>query len=223
MDRVLLGRRIKQRRLELDLTQGDIARTIGVAISTIQRYETGAIEKVKLPVVEAIARVIDVSPAWLCGKTDVMNRPSLPFPEPAVTDDVVTFYPIGTVAAGYGEIAYEDYGNDPVDIPRHYLGGRPQSDYFVLTVHGSSMYPGFLDGDKVLVLKQATLNKSGDIGVILYDGDSATLKKVEYADGEDWMTLIPTNPEYPPKTITGADLEQCRVLGIPRLLIREIR
>ena len=158
-------------------------------------------------------------------KSDLIEEKEdvLPFPEPEVTDDVVTFYPIGTVAAGYGEIAYEDYGNDPVDIPRHYLGGRPQSDYFVLTVHGSSMYPGFLDGDKVLVLKQATLNKSGDIGVILYDGDSATLKKVEYADGEDWMTLIPTNPEYPPKTITGADLEQCRVLGIPRLLIREIR
>ena len=50
----------------------------------------------------------------------------------------------------------------------------------------------------------------------------ATLKKVEYVLGEDWMKLIPINPEYQPKTIEGADLELCRVLGIPKLLIREI-
>ncbi len=145
-----------------------------------------------------------------------------PFPEPTVTDDVVTFYPIGTIAAGYDEIAYEEYGNTPVDIPRRYLGGRPKSDYFVLTVHGNSMYPAFLDGDKVLVLKQSTLNQPGSVGVILYESENATLKKIEYVPGEDWLRLVPINPEYPPKTISGSDLELCRVLGIPRLLIREM-
>lgn len=220
MDKKLLGSRIKQRRTELGMTLGDIARAIGVAVSTVQRYEVGSIEKIKLPVVEAIARALGVAPDWLYGRTDE-PRPFL-FPEPTVSQDVVIFYPIGTVAAGYGEIAYEEYGNDPVEIPAHYLNGRPKSDYFVLTVHGNSMYPLYLDGDRVLVLKQDTLNRSGEIGVILYESENATLKKVEYASGEDWMRLIPVNPEYPPKEIHGADLEQCRVLGIPRLLIREL-
>lgn len=225
MDKALLGRRIKQRRLELDMTQGDIAKTIGVAISTVQRYEAGAIDKIKLPVVEAIARVINVSPDWLCGKTDIMqptNRAHpLPFQEPTVTDDIVTFYPIGTVAAGYNKIAYEDYGADPVEIPRRYLAGRPQSDYFVLTVHGDSMYPGFLDGDQVLVLKQNVVDHSGDIAVVLYESDCATLKKVEYDVDKELIKLIPTNPYYPPTEIKGAALEQCRILGVPRLLIRQ--
>ena len=58
--------------------------------------------------------------------------------------------------------------------------------------------------------------------MLLYNGENATLKKVEYKDGEDWMRLVPINPEYKPKLIENSDLEQCRVLGIPRLLIREI-
>lgn len=50
----------------------------------------------------------------------------------------------------------------------------------------------------------------------------ATLKKVEYVDGEDWVKLIPLNPMYQPREITGADLEQCSVIGVPKLIIREL-
>ena len=85
------------------------------------------------------------------------------------------------------------------------------------------MYPLYIEGDRVLVRKCETLDRSGQIGAILYEGEYVTLKKVEYVNGEDWVKLIPINPEYPPKTIKGVDLEQCRVLGMPVLLIREIR
>ena len=144
------------------------------------------------------------------------------YPEPRITDDIVTFPVIGEVAAGFEHIALEDWNGDTVDIPLTYLRGRPKKDYMVLTVKGDSMYPLYLDGDKVLVLKTPTLNRSGEIGLVRYEGENATLKKVEYVDGEDWMKLLPLNPAYPPRTITGADLEQCAVIGIPRLLIREI-
>lgn len=84
------------------------------------------------------------------------------------------------------------------------------------------MYPMYHEGDTVLIRKQPSLEKSGDIGAIMYDNECATLKKIEYVPGEDWLTLVPINPEYKPKTISGADLEQCRVLGVPWLLIREL-
>lgn len=69
MGNIELGNRIKDCRKELKLTLQDIADEIGVAKSTIQRYENGNIENIKLPVVEAIARVLDVSPSYLLGKT----------------------------------------------------------------------------------------------------------------------------------------------------------
>lgn len=64
------GKRIQERREELGLNLGDIAQKVGVAVSTIQRYEKGKIEKIKLPVIEAIAKALAVDPAWLLGQTD---------------------------------------------------------------------------------------------------------------------------------------------------------
>lgn len=43
------GKRIQSRREELGMNLGDIAKEVGVAVSTIQRYEKGKIEKMKLP------------------------------------------------------------------------------------------------------------------------------------------------------------------------------
>lgn len=82
------------------------------------------------------------------------------------------------------------------------------------------MYPLYQAGDKVLILKQEYIENSGDIGAVMYDNECATLKKVEIFD--KMIRLVPINPEYQPKTIRGNDLEQYRVLGVPRLLIREI-
>lgn len=62
-----IGYRIKARRDELGLTLDNVASQIGVARSTIQRYESGKIEKLKLPVLEAIARVLRVNAGWLLG------------------------------------------------------------------------------------------------------------------------------------------------------------
>ena len=141
---------------------------------------------------------------------------------PNLTFETVTFPVIGSIAAGYDEIAVENWSGETVEIPLSYLKGRKKEEYFVLSVKGDSMYPLYMDGDKVLILRQSTLNHSGEIGAVLYEGENATLKKVEYVDGEDWMKLVPVNPEYKPKEIKNSDLEQCRILGIPRLLIREI-
>ena len=59
------GKRIQIRREELRMNLGDVAKEVGVAVSTIQRYEKGKIEKIKLPVIEAIAKALRVNPAWL--------------------------------------------------------------------------------------------------------------------------------------------------------------
>ena len=49
------------------MTLDDIADDIGVAKSTIQRYEAGKITKLKLPVIHAIANSLNVDPVWLSG------------------------------------------------------------------------------------------------------------------------------------------------------------
>lgn len=209
--------RIRRLREDKDISQEELARRCGYSSrSTISKIEKGE-RNLTGDKIQVIADVLGVRPSYLM---DGEEPTSLRAPE--VTEDTVIFPVIGEIAAGYDYPAYEDWSGETVEIPKSYLHGRSRDEFFVLSVKGDSMYPQYMDGDKVLILKQSTMNRSGEIGAIIYDGDMATLKKIEYVDGEDWVKLIPINPEYTPKTIRNEDLEQCHVLGIPRLLVREI-
>lgn len=217
-----INERIKQRRKELGLSAEYIASQLNLSPATIYRYESKDIKKFPTEILEPLAKVLHTTPEYLMGWSNNEQSDSINLKAPEVSSNTVSFPVIGEIAAGYENIALEDWSGETVEIPYSYLRGRKRDDYFVLKVKGNSMYPKYINGDKVLILKQSTLNRSGDIGAIIYDDEVATLKKVEYVKGEDWMKLIPINPEYEPKMITGEDLEHCRVIGIPRLLIREI-
>ena len=81
------------------------------------------------------------------------------------------------------------------------------------------MYPRLLSGDRVLVLRTNSVH-SGATAVVVYNGNEATVKRVEYKQGEDWVDLIPANPEYPRKRIEGADLQLCHIVGEVKMLLR---
>ena len=206
---------LKALRYERHITQQQLADALGLSRSTIGMYEKGEREP-DFETSGAIADYFNVRLDDLVGRKNANALLS-----PTISTDTVTFPVIGEIAAGYNHCAVEDWSGETVEIPTYYLKGRKQDDFFVLSVKGDSMYPLYMDGDKVLILRQSTLNHSGEIGAIVYD-DYATLKKVEYVNGEDWLRMVPINPQYPPKRVEGAELEQCKVLGIPKLLIREI-
>lgn len=211
---------LKSLRKREGLNQLELANSIGVSRSAISMYESGQREP-DFETMETIADYFNVSMDYLHGKSDKMGGSSK-LPQPTISENTTTYPVIGDVAAGYDHIAYEDWAGDTIEIPDSYLCGHDKSDFFVLRVIGNSMYPLYRDGDKILVLKQSTLNYSGEIGVVLYNDDCGTLKKVEYKEGEDWLRLVPINPNYEPVRIEGEELEHCRVLGIPKLLIREL-
>ena len=79
--RIQIGKRIEMRRLALGKTIDDVAAEIGVAKSTISRYEHGAIGKVKLPVIAAIARALNVDTKWLTGEKSPPLIDSIPIPD----------------------------------------------------------------------------------------------------------------------------------------------
>ncbi len=222
----ILGSRIRDLRKEKKLNQEQLATALNSQFDLnidrvmISKWETGFQTPVMNTIV-CLAKFFDVSIDYLNGNnSDTIGRSVLP--SPRITDDYTTFPVIGEVAAGYDHQAYEDWNGDTVDIPNTYLKGRNKNEFFVLRVKGDSMYPTYQDGDKVLVLKQSSMDHSGQVGVVIYDGDIGTLKKIEFVPGEDWMRLVPINPAFPPIKITDSALEQCQVLGVPKLLIREI-
>lgn len=202
---------IRDYRLRKGLTMKELGDRVGVSESAISLYELGK-RRVSDEMLLRLSEELDTDVNHLLGRS-----------EPDLAENYVTFPILAEPAAGYDRFAeYEDYSAGNIDIPLSWLKGRPKSDYFVIKVHGDSMYPTYQDGDLVLILKQTTFNYSGQIGVVMYDDNMGTLKKVEYVYGEDWMRLVPINPAYPPIMIRDEKLEHCRVLGIAKMVIREI-
>ena len=216
--------RILQALKQADLSYGELAKLTGISKSALQRYATGETKKIPIDSIEDIAKATNVSAQYLMGwdKSESETYIDDKFPSPNITEDYTTFPVIGDIAAGYNHIAIESWDGDKVDVPNSYLKGYSPQDFFVLCVKGDSMYPQYQDGDKVLILRQSTVNYSGDVGAVIYDDEISTLKKVEFVKGEDWLRLVPINPNVPPILIEGEELEHCRVMGVPKLLIREM-
>lgn len=66
----LIGKRIKECREERGLTQEELGLRLGYNKSTIQRYESGQMRQIKLPVIHAIAVALEVNPSYIAAKSD---------------------------------------------------------------------------------------------------------------------------------------------------------
>lgn len=62
-----IGQRIKERRIELEMSMEQLANKLGINRSTVYRYETGEIEKMPIGVIKPIAEALNTTPAYLLG------------------------------------------------------------------------------------------------------------------------------------------------------------
>lgn len=65
---------IKNRRLELGLTLKDVAKSLGVAESTVSRYETSDIQNMGIDKIESLAKVLHCTPEYLMGWEKTPNE-----------------------------------------------------------------------------------------------------------------------------------------------------
>ena len=71
--------RIKERRLELEMSYQDLSDATGISKSTLQRYETGYIKKVPINQIEILAKALHTTPSYLMGweESNETKAPSL--------------------------------------------------------------------------------------------------------------------------------------------------
>lgn len=204
--------RIKDLRLKKGMSQQELAEKVGYK----DRSAINLIENGKRNITEsrimAIAKALGVTPSFL------MDGDKFDLNSPNISTDNVTFPVIGNVAAGFDNIAIEEWTGDKISIPIEYLKNKSKDEFFVLRVTGNSMYPDYRENDKILVFKQTVTDYSGQVAVVIYGENCGTIKKVEQK--KDCIRLVPINPQYPPETIKDEELEKVHILGIPKLLIR---
>jgi transcriptional regulator with XRE-family HTH domain len=68
-----IGKRISNIREAAGLNKKELAELVHVAASTISRYEDGSIAKIKIPVISAIANVLEINPMWIIGKSEIKD------------------------------------------------------------------------------------------------------------------------------------------------------
>ena len=189
--------RIKIRRKEIGLSAEAVAERLGVSPATIYRYENNDIKKFPTDILEPLARVLHTTPAYLLG---IENKNK--------SKTAVKIPVLGLVRAGIPMDAVEyiiDYEEISEDMAR-------QGEFFGLQIKGDSMEPRITEGDVVIVRKQPDV-ESGEIAIVLVNGDEATIKKVQKFEGG--INLIPSNPSYDVMTFTNEQIEKLpvRVLG----------
>lgn len=215
------GKRIKNRRKELNISADDLAKVLGVSRSTVFRYEKGEIEKVPAKYLERIALALDTTPAYLMGWQDgKADPPKINWSdnvEPVkINRDVVSIPVLGSVPAGVPVEAIEDI-IDTIEIPQEWLAGG--SEFIGLKVTGTSMYPMYLEGDTVVIEVKHDC-ESGQDAIIYVNGYDATLKTVVKND-DGTITLKPRNPEWQTKTFGPGD-DPIEILGPVVQMQREI-
>ena len=161
-------------------TQADVASRLGIERSTYTRYEIGQSEP-SFDMLQRLSELFEVSiDALVAGE-------SAPLPS---SPNGVMVPVLGDVAGGIPMLAQEniiDYEEVSKDL-------TVCGDIIGLRVNGHSMEPRICDGDVVIVRLQGDVD-TGDVAVVLINGDSATVKKIKKdADGSIW--LIPNNPAF---------------------------
>lgn len=200
-----IGERIKEARELRRLTQEQLGNALGMNKSTIQRYETGQISKIKIPVLESIAKALNVNPNWLALKSEDMAIKKYPYEiENIIPLPKTKKVPlVGTIACGTPITAVENI-EDYIDMSEDVHAD------FALRCKGDSMINArIFDGDIVYIRQQPDV-ENGEIAAVYIDGE-ATLKRV--FKHRDSLELRAENPTFNTLYYEGSELENIRILG----------
>ena len=175
------GRRLREARVDNDLTQEEAANQVGLTKSTLSPYESRAIKSLKLTVVQALSELYDVNPLWLVCKSDdrQIKVPALmPYDKPLHRIPI-----IGHIAAGLPKLT------DEMIDGYTYTDLNHGHEYFALKVEGDSMSAASIPDGSLLIVRRQPMVENGEIAVVRVNDDTATVKR--FSRKGDIVTLSP--------------------------------
>ena len=170
----------------------NIARKSGISRPNLYKILNNQTENVGIETATEICKAIGIDISELTG--DFRKGVKIPV--------------LGTVPAGIPLEAIEEILEYEEISPELAKSG----EYFGLKDKGDSMAPNILEGDILIIRKQEDAN-TGDICVVMVNGDDATVKKIK--KDPKGLTLIPNNPAYDIVFYSNDEIESLpvRVIG----------
>lgn len=205
-----IGERLRWRRKELNMTLEEVAQIVKISRQTMSRYENGIISNIPSDKIEALAKALKTSPAYIMGWEDTPAPASNLIP---IADLHMKKIPlIGTIACGSPILAEENI-TDYIDAPGHIRAD------FALMCRGDSMIGANIRSGDIVFIRQQPEVDNGQIAAVLVE-DEATLKRF-YHSGNT-VTLLAENPDVPPLVYADRELESVRVIGLAVAFLHEM-
>lgn len=184
---------------------------LGISRGSVTHWRTG-----KVPhhnTLLKIATYFNVSVDYLLGKENAPDvKSNAIILDPSKTRMIPVYE---SVSAGFGAVAQ----NLILEYMPIYIHSEIEANETIcIKVTGDSMSPEIENGDIIQVHKISSVD-SGDIGVVLVDGEEALVKKIVY--DEDHIELRSFNPEYPTVIFRGADLMRVQILGVVKNTLKD--
>lgn len=190
--------RLKEARKAKNMTQKEVASLIGVNQNTYSYWENGK-TKIDDKTLKKLSNIFDVSIDYLLSNAPAKPKKGVRIPV------------LGRVQAGIPVEAIEeiiDYEEIEEDLAK-------TGEFFGLQIKGDSMSPNILEGDIVIVRQQPDI-ESGEIGIVLINGQDATVKKVVKHD--TGLSLVAFNPAYPPRIFNFEDIKKLPVVILGKVI-----
>lgn len=199
------GDNLRKAMEKAEINATELSEKTGISKSTISRYLSGGyIAKQKNLLKLSLA--LQVEPKFLFSDAVEELDANLKVYSIPIVGKVVACTPIDAI-------------ENITDYIRVTNPAAADGSYYALHVTGASMEPEMREGDLVIVHKQDYFD-SGDICIVLVNGDEATVKKVIKSD--QGITLIGFNATvYPPHFYNVRQVEELPVRVIGK--VKEVR
>lgn len=197
-----LGDRLRALREQSGKTQRELAALLCINRVSYTQYENN--KRTPPPdTLRKLAIIFNVSVDYLLGN-DVMKANA--------AKKGVKIPVLGRVVAGVPIDAVQEILDYEEITPEMAATG----DYFSLQVKGASMEPTLRDGDIVIVKKQSTVD-SGDIAIVLVNGNDATVKEIK--ESPAGITLIGHNAAiYTPQFYSNKEIQNLPIQIIGKVV-----
>lgn len=182
-----LANRAKKRRLELNLTQAEVAQRAGIAQQSIEAIENGKTRKPRNLI--PLAAALECDPKWLLLGGDVVTD----YNYGARRVPILSYVQAGLFAAAE---SLEIDGDFEYVLTTAELSERS----FALRIRGDSMEPEFREGD-IVIIDTEVYPTPGEFVAAGNGTHEATFKKYRPigidVKGKENFELVPLNSDYP--------------------------
>ena len=201
MTQVSTGQRIKEKREQLKLSLQYVADKLDVNRSSVMRWENGETGRIKLPMLERLAQILQTTPEYLMGYEDDDFFDSTS--RNASPESVCMIPVLSGISVSGDTLTWENI------IDYKVADAQYRHDCFFICITENSMAPHLQTGDFVLIHRQDSL-ENGEAGLFLLENQE---QMIRFFFCENDIELRSCNPYFPTLSFDKKEKKQFKIIG----------